>query len=866
MREIKLRPYQDEAIEDLRQGARERHKNQLLVAPTGAGKCLGIDTPVIMADGSIKMVQDVVPGDRLLGPDGGPRNVLSVARGREAMYLVTPIRGTPYRCNASHLLSLKTTTAKCGFNLADGSNIPAHQKDVVTTADCLYKSSKTAKHMLKGWRAPLIASFPDRIQTELPIPPYILGAWLGDGSRRTAAVSKPRCGMVDAWIAYGESLGLYCRRSDAKSCPTWHLTAGVKGVNNPVMDALRSVGLGMEKFIPDVYKYADHGVRAAVVAGLLDSDGYHSHAGFDWISKDERLAKDFAFVCQSLGLSANIRQERKGIKSTGFSALYWRVSISGDCTFLPLLDKIPDANTQKKRGLVHGITLTPEPEDDYYGFEIDGDRLFLLGDFTVTHNTVISTQLIDHAINKGSRVGFLVDRTQLVLQTSAMLDSYGIDHGVMQANHWRMRPNMPVQVCSAQTLERRGFPDDWSLVLVDECHAVRRSTADFIKNTSAKVVGLTATPFTDGLAQLYTRLSSVTTTNKLIEDGFLTPLRVYASVEADMKGAKIVAGEYAPAEIEARGSKIIGDIVTNWVAKTNEHFNGPVKTIVFSATVAHGNEICKQFNAAGYRFEQISYETDPEERAELIAEFSKPNSSIIGLCSVDALARGFDVPDVACGICARPLRKSFSTHIQVIGRVMRVAPFGAKKERGYALWLDHTGNYLKFAKDLDQLFEFGVKDLSDTEKDKEVRKDVEQKERKDIICSCGMVLLPSMKVCPACGKERKSKSLIEVSPGHMVEVGQQRPLLPNGKKMAVWMQNKPEVWAMLSTKVRDVAARKGLGPEDPYVMRMMKAKWHTWYGEWPNFAFPTKHDAIPCQNFNGRWVRDQIAFAKKRAA
>lgn len=113
------REFQQKAHDALREGARAGHKNQLLMAPTGAGKCLGHGTPVLLADGSIVPVQDIRAGDALMGPDGKPRTVLSVATGREMLYRVTPNKGDPYVVNASHILSLRKTIS-FGF----GVNLP----------------------------------------------------------------------------------------------------------------------------------------------------------------------------------------------------------------------------------------------------------------------------------------------------------------------------------------------------------------------------------------------------------------------------------------------------------------------------------------------------------------------------------------------------------------------------------------------------------------------------------------------------------------------------------------------------------------------------------------------------------------------
>lgn len=73
--------------------------------PAGSGKCLGVDTPLRLADGTVKMSQHVQVGDKLLRPDGGFNTVLSVCQGREELFKVWQSRGDAYVVNRSHILS-----------------------------------------------------------------------------------------------------------------------------------------------------------------------------------------------------------------------------------------------------------------------------------------------------------------------------------------------------------------------------------------------------------------------------------------------------------------------------------------------------------------------------------------------------------------------------------------------------------------------------------------------------------------------------------------------------------------------------------------------------------------------------------------
>jgi superfamily II DNA or RNA helicase len=372
---------------------------------------------------------------------------------------------------------------------------------------------------------------------------------------------------------------------------------------------------------------------------------------------------------------------------------------------------------------------------------------------------------------KGTRTAFLVDRIALVDQISATLSEYGVDHGVIQADHWRFRPQELVQVISTATLARRDLSDmgKFSLCLWDEAHVIQQSALKFIAdNPQMKICGLTATPFHHSLGSIYSRIVTVTTHNQLIVDGVLAPMKVYACRPIDTKGlVPSSLGEWVPTDIEKRSMAINGDIVDGWIEKTTQHFGGPVKTILFSATVAHGEELCRRFQELGYNFQQASYlDGNNDNRRALISEFRKPDSNIVGLVSVDALGRGFDVPDILCMVTARPFRKSMSAWIQQIGRGMRSFP-----GKDYVLLLDNTTNFIRFQPEVDEFFEHGLHDLGHCDLDKTVRK--EPDERTTPACKgCGYILSPKDTVCPSCGMERPRRANhIQSKPGVLVEVG-----------------------------------------------------------------------------------------------
>ena len=401
--------------------------------------------------------------------------------------------------------------------------------------------------------------------------------------------------------------------------------------------------------------------------------------------------------------------------------------------------------------------------------------------------TEMAIALLEAAKQKNNRAAMILDRIILCDQTSARLDRYDIDHGVLQSGHWRARPYENIQVCSAQTLERREEFPGLSLLIIDEAHQTREATVEFIKNNpNIMVIGLTATPFTKGLGRTYQNVISTVTTKQLVDSKVLVPLRVYIAKEIDMTGAKVVAGEWSQKESQERGMKITGDIVQSWIEKTTEIFGGPRKTIVFCSGVNHGADLARKFAEHGYNFVSISYRDDDQFKTDVIEDFAKPDTEIHGLIATDILTKGFDVPDVMIGVSARPFSKSLSSHIQQMGRVMR-----GYEGKEWALWLDHSGNYLRFQEDWDDVYANGVHELDDgREKAKKEKTEKEKKEAKCPVCSA--FFPPYMDICGGCGHVRDRKSKLEAVAGKLEE------LLGLPKQQG---ESKQDWWSMCQYKV-----------------------------------------------------------------
>lgn len=452
--------------------------------------------------------------------------------------------------------------------------------------------------------------------------------------------------------------------------------------------------------------------------------------------------------------------------------------------------------------------------------------------------TYLSLRIAHEALVKGKKALFLCDRTTLINQTSAVADSYGLSaHGIVQANHWRRNKDMPFQIASVQTLARRDFWPGADVIIVDEAHTQHKTWTEYIMQTKAAVIGLSATPFSPGLGKMFTNLVNATTMNDLTIAGVLVPMRVFSCTRANMEGAATAGGEWTDSAAEERGTAIIGDVVSEWVKLSPER-----KTIVFGATIKHCEELCRQFINAGVMAAIFTSETTPPEREVLLKEYKKPDSSLRVLISVEALAKGFDVPDVGCVVDCRPLRKSLSTAIQMWGRGLRSSPDTGKVDCHLH---DHTGNILRFLSDYTDIFFNGLDALDMGEKlDKAIRRD-DDKEPKGCP-ACGYK--PFAKRCMSCGFEMQSPSLVEHEPGEMREV------MIGKKKMA---DDKRHLWDQVCTYAKAHSAPEKQKGRASHLYRDMT-------GTWPKFSFESAENVPITRNVLNQIKAKNIAFVKSR--
>ena len=286
-----------------------------------SGKCLAKGTKVLMYDGSLKNVEDIKIGDKVMTPDSSYATVTNLGHGFEEMYEVMPYQGKyedTYEVNKSHILALFDTKTKQYLNMEVSEYL---------------KLSESRKKQLCGYRARIEFKYKETEED-----PY----------------------------EYGFRI------------------ASTEGLYDP-----------MDIRLDTQYLINDEIARQDLLAGILDASGYINTTdpkrrnSIAIRNVNPIIAEDYLFLLKSLRYRAFLRPVKiKNVNTKEGYKVNYRIHASGDFSCIPTRI-IKNTSGECKRGeLIYHIKLKEKGRGEYFGFTIDSkDRLFVLGDFTVTHNT-----------------------------------------------------------------------------------------------------------------------------------------------------------------------------------------------------------------------------------------------------------------------------------------------------------------------------------------------------------------------------------------------------------------------------------------------------------------------------------------------
>ena len=648
---ISLRPYQEEALEKIKDASDRGVRRQLGVAATGLGKGLVHGTRVLNPYGHWVLIEHIVVGDYVVGANGEATEVTGVfERGVLPAFEVAFSDGTSVTVDGDHLWTVARSTGE-------------NWRTVETRE--MYHDGTRVRGVPK-WKIPIVTPINYLSPPKLPIDPYVMGVLALSGF-----VADDEVGFVRA---SADVLEIVEKRL-AKA-------GYVLGKTNPRVPHVHTINKGLAEILDkggfvdndgringwphSVFMEASAESRSALLAGLLDVVGEVARDGAvvvrRFLDEIESLARSLGHIATRKGASVRIAAR--------------------ECPFFA--DSLVRAwNATPRLTVRKTITsISPRKDQETTCIKVAAeDGLFVVEGYTVTHNTIMFS-----ALAQQSRVPTLVlaHRDELINQAvDKMLQVWpGADIGVVKAA--RNEVDRDVVVASIQTLARENrrnqLPvDRFGLVIVDEAHHAKAISYQTIlehlkagQDDGPLLIGVTATPDRgDGKGLVETFDEIVFTYDMLwgIRAGYLSDLRgVRVHIDADFSKVKVSKGDY---DVGQAGQMLHDANAPEQIVEAWTKYASDRKTIVFTPTVATAEEVMLEFIKVGVPVGMVSGAMPIDERRDVLARYASGDIQVIANCAV--LTEGFDDPETSCIVIARPT-KSRSLYTQMIGRGTRRHP------------------------------------------------------------------------------------------------------------------------------------------------------------------------------------------------
>lgn len=271
--------------------------------PPRTGKLVADDTPVLTRNGW-KNHGDLVVGDEVISPNGEFVKVLAVHPKHVADYEVEFTNGEKILCHGNHEWLVY--------------NRHRMQEEVLETHEMVsdYETSGSGRGHRYFYQLPQKNPLQGEY-VDLPVDPYMLGVWLGDGTNKAPTISENAqdlaCMLPDLEKKYAVS-----------STNVHNITGVVRCHFKNLRADLQKLGMchsrrATEKHIPAVYLTASYLQRMELLAGLLDTDGClrRKENRYDFSTISEQLRDDFVSLVSTFGWRCSVVSYPPKVSSSG---------------------------------------------------------------------------------------------------------------------------------------------------------------------------------------------------------------------------------------------------------------------------------------------------------------------------------------------------------------------------------------------------------------------------------------------------------------------------------------------------------------------------------------------------------------------
>lgn len=378
----------------------------ILADDMGLGKFLKNDT-LIYTDLGVKKMGEIVVGDKVIGSNGKPCNVIGVfPQGKKETYKITFNDGYSIIAGDEHLWSVSSA------NYSKNRKNNRIKKSLILSTKQMYEGGKIK---IKGngynnqmeyevetfyknpngnnkWQIPIVKPIEFYNNVELPINPYLLGLGLGDGSFKGKNIKFSL--HKDDYDELFDNFNL------KENKPADNKRNGYINVDNSLFDLCLEHTRSHTKFIPDIYKYSSIENRLAILQGLMDTDGHcvisknKVFQGTEYSTVSERLCDDVAEIVHTLGGICRKSSKRGAYTKNGVRveckiSYKLNIKLSNDMNPFRLKRKADAYNQPKKYSVGRYIkNIEKVGEDECTCISVDADdKLYVAEHCIVTHNT-----------------------------------------------------------------------------------------------------------------------------------------------------------------------------------------------------------------------------------------------------------------------------------------------------------------------------------------------------------------------------------------------------------------------------------------------------------------------------------------------
>lgn len=383
---------------------KRRYETAILEVARKNFKALSLDTPIPTPNGW-RTMGEITVGDYIFSPNGKPTRVTGESEiFNKPMYMVEFEDGEKIKASSDHIWTIKTKTSVSTYNrkskhigqgkkYRDSGWYDTTTKEMANDFRYLRKDGKGYEYK---YRVPMnkAVEYPKK---ELEIDPYLLGVWLGNGTKSNTEITVNGSDVEELTKNLSSCGYDICFRKNKNRAPQIKIdkikTICKKANGDNFLGKLRKLNLLNNKHIPRKYLEASVDQRMELLKGLMDTDGTCSERGqCSFIQKSKILSEQVLELINSLGFKATMIKRKAILNGEEKGDVYFIsffTDINNPCFKLERKKSRLKKQLHSRMEAKSIVNIKPiEAEPSKCIMVDDPSHLYLAGKhFTATHNT-----------------------------------------------------------------------------------------------------------------------------------------------------------------------------------------------------------------------------------------------------------------------------------------------------------------------------------------------------------------------------------------------------------------------------------------------------------------------------------------------